>query len=327
MTGRSSGRGTGRGTGRGGARRSGSITGSGRGTGRGRSGRRRRVQPADGSAVKFAVPPLDTLDLAASMDRVAKILARSVGDVARKYDATVGQLYVVAALCRAPKGLTAKEMASALAIRPGSLTGMLDTLQDKGVLRRERVVGDGRQQRLVLLDGARELVAALHEVDAAVSASLQGLQESSLGELRMLSERTEEALRSRTSLPMPDSLSADDDGADADDPDGADETTEALAADDGPDDLEAAPQDESPAGSPEEGDAQEAVAQTAPAQAGETPTYPDPPPQPRRSVAEPTERYNPREAEDDPSLRRGLLKIGTRVLTAVDAQLRRRRDD
>ena len=217
-----------------------------------------------GAAAQFEVPPLDTLQLAATMDRVAKLLSRAVGDVARQHDATPGQLYIVAALSRAPEGLSAKALADALAIRPGSLTGMLDRLEERGVLRRDKVEGDGRQQRLVLLAGAANLIAALPEVDATVQSSLGGTSGDGLTALRELAEQTEDCLR------------------------------------------------DSPAPRPKK-------------------TVRPPVIEPKRapSEARPAMADNwlpPRTKSRRPSIRRGLGSISSRVLSAVDAQIRKRRD-
>lgn len=262
-----------------------------------------KVRAAGGPAVQFEVPALDTLELASTMDRVAKILARSVGEVARKYDATAGQMFIVAALSRAPDGLTAKHLAAALAIRPGSLTGMLDTLEKRGVVRRDRVPGDARQQQLVLLEGARPLVEALNEVDAAVAGTLIGLDETQLAGLRVLSQQTEAALRA-------DAVQGDavqDDAVQGD----AETSVAAAHAAVASDEAAAAAATEAPA-APEV-----SKAVTEPAQ----PYYPPPP------VRQPLDnRMPPPQRAEDPGLRRNLFSLTTRVLNAVDAQVRKRRD-
>ncbi len=272
-----------------------------------RSGRgKSKAHAAPGGAARFDLPALDTLALAASMDRVAKILARAVGEVARVHNATAGQMYIVAALSRAPDGLTAKHLASALAIRPGSLTGMLNTLERRAVIRRERVPGDGRQQNIVLIEGAQELVSALGEVDKAVGASLAGLDADDRSRLRQLSEETEAALRVERALPLvKGSRASNEDDAEASPAETASQATKAAKA-------------------TEEVAAQKvaepmATAEPAPAvsQPEAPPQYPDP---------KPDNRMPPPSREDDPGLARNLFSLSSRVLSAVDAQIRRRRD-
>ena len=273
-----------------------------------RGGRQKaKVRAANGPAVQFDVPALDTLDLASSMDRVAKILARSVGEVARKYDATAGQMFIVAALCRAPAGLTAKHLASALAIRPGSLTGMLDTLEKRGVVRRERVPGDARQQRLVLLENARPLVDALSEVDAMVAGTLVGLDKDRLAGLHTLSQQTEAALRAETAL-----------------------LASAAPVEEAPATVEETPAtvEETPATVDAPAAKKTAAEKAEKAEKAEQPTteparpyYPPPPVRPQ-----PDNRMPPPQRAEDPGLRRNLFSLTTRVLNAVDAQVRKRRD-
>ena len=168
---------------------------------RSRGGRRRLADA--GAGIHYDVDELPNIDLMASLDRVAKMLARVVGEVARKNGATTSQLQVVAALARTPDGLTAKHLAAALAIRPGTLTGMLDTLERRGILQRERVKGDARQQRIVLLEGARPLVDALSEVESRIDGLFEGIGEGTRDALSVLSDRTESHLRHDSSLPMP----------------------------------------------------------------------------------------------------------------------------
>ncbi len=174
--------------------------------GKGRSARRgrgRRRLAEAGSGAQYDVGELPNLDLMASLDRVAKMLARLVGEVARAHGATTSQLQVVAALARTPDGLTAKHLAAALAIRPGSLTGMLDTLEERNILQRERVKGDARQQRIVLLEGAQPLVDALAEVERRIDELFASIGDGTRDQLAILSDRTEGFLRKDTRLPMP----------------------------------------------------------------------------------------------------------------------------
>ena len=149
----------------------------------------------------FDPPDVPVFAVAACLDRVAKILSRAIGQVAREHGATVGQVLIVDALLRTPGGMTAKELASALAIRPGSLTGMIDTLVARDVLRRERVPGDARQQRLVLMDGAKDLVAALPKMNDEVAALLRDVDPAVLEQLGAAASTAEINIRKLSDLP------------------------------------------------------------------------------------------------------------------------------
>lgn len=163
----------------------------------------RRRRAPQGEAVQFELDELPTFAVASALDRVAKLISRAIGDIARDHDATPGQLHIVERLARSSDGLTAKQLAAALAIRPGSLTGMLDAMQAKGVLQRESVRGDARQQKIVLLAGAAPLIELLPKVDALIAARLGQLDTGALGTMQNLVDHAENAAREHAALPTP----------------------------------------------------------------------------------------------------------------------------
>ncbi|MBP47356.1 MAG: hypothetical protein CMH53_05410 [Myxococcales bacterium] len=126
---------------------------------------------------------LPSYHLFTTLDRVNKLMTRKIGEIARAHNATSTQLMVVATLARHPDGLKSKDLSAALAIRPGSLTGTLDTLQDRGYIARVRVAGDGRQQRIVLLTKAEELIEALAEAERTLSQTFSACSSQNLGGL------------------------------------------------------------------------------------------------------------------------------------------------
>ena len=167
---------------------------------------RRWLRRSGGDLVQFEVPSLQYLDFAYSLDHVSKIVARAIGDVARAVDATAGQLQVIAAVARVPDGLTAKQIAAALAIRPGSLTGMLDKLEMRGAIARIPVPGDARQARIVLREPARPLVDALIKVDTEVQRLLAPLGVDALQRMADLAVAIEDQLRGDVGVPVPAAL-------------------------------------------------------------------------------------------------------------------------
>ncbi len=157
-------------------------------------------------ATQFELPSLQFLDVAHSLDHVNKIVARRIGDVARDVEATPGQLQVVAAVARAPEGLTAKQIAAALAIRPGSLTGMLDQLEVRGAIARLPVPGDARQARIVLRAEAQPLIDALERVNQQVARLLSPLGDDTLQKVADLAGQLEDQLRDDVGVPVPEVL-------------------------------------------------------------------------------------------------------------------------
>lgn len=179
-----------------------SRKGSSRRGGRGRSsGRRTIVEPA-----QFELPDLYDLDVANCLDHISKIVTRAIGEVAREVDATPGQLQVIAAVARSQSGLTARQVADALAIRPGSLTGMLDQLEQRGAIARNPVPGDARQQMIVLQPDAAHLVDALRHANRRIGALLAPLGKDALDNLGHLATTIEDALREDIAQPVPPSL-------------------------------------------------------------------------------------------------------------------------
>jgi DNA-binding MarR family transcriptional regulator len=66
--------------------------------------------------------------------------------------------------------LSPKRLGRALALSPPNLTLLLDRMQARGLIRRERSLTDGRSQNIVLADAGQRLA----ETGAAVAASMEG---------------------------------------------------------------------------------------------------------------------------------------------------------
>jgi DNA-binding MarR family transcriptional regulator len=68
--------------------------------------------------------------------------------------------------------LTPKRLGQALALSGPNLTLLLDRLQDRDLLRRERSATDGRSQNIVLTDAGRRLTQAAGEAAAPMEREL-----------------------------------------------------------------------------------------------------------------------------------------------------------
>mgnify|MGYP000057623439 FL=1 len=68
--------------------------------------------------------------------------------------------------------LTPKRLGQALALSGPNLTLLLDRLQDRGLLRRERSTTDGRSQNIVLTDAGRALTQAAGDAAAPMEREL-----------------------------------------------------------------------------------------------------------------------------------------------------------
>ena len=264
---------------------------------------RRFSKPVE--AATFDVPPLATLELAGRLDRVAKLVTRGVSDVARQHGATPTQLHVVERLARSPGGLTAKQLAQALAIQPGSLTGTIDGLEKRGIVQRQPVPGDGRQHQVVLLPGAKELVELLPEVDAAISASLGALGGEVAAGLNEVMTDAERAIRSQRAVPTPAVL----------------KRSKAENSDEERDEAAAPAAEEAAQPAQEVAEAkQEAAATPEP----ETKPVVEPPPfaRPEHPPEQRSWEPPPRREQSEGSIGRGLFRIASRVISAAEGRRR-----
>ena len=84
----------------------------------------------------------------------------------REWGTTLPRFDVMAALHRAPRGLTMSELSGVLRVSNGNVTGIVDRLAEDGALRREAVEGDRRASRVRLTEEGRagfEEMARVHE--------------------------------------------------------------------------------------------------------------------------------------------------------------------
>ena len=265
---------------------------------------RARIRKKGAAApANFHLRELPTLEFAGRVDRIAKLVARAVGDVARDHGATASQLHIVERLARSPEGLTAKQLAAALAIRPGSLTGMLDSLEKRGVLQRQSVKGDARQQKIVLLEGAEDFVALLPKVEAAIAASLGTLAKEDVGRLSEDLAGAEAAIRVKRAAPAPRLV-----------PTPAPEVVEASVQSASAPGPVTAPTVAAPAAAAQ-APAPAAVDRTLPVPevAAAPAPKPDEPPQWQRAD---------RREQSEGSLGRGLFRIASRVISAAEGRRR-----
>ena len=90
-------------------------------------------------------------------------------------------------LVQANEAIAPKRLARALAVTAPNLTLLLDRLQDRGLIRRERNPLDGRSQNVVLTDRgrklAREAAAAAEPMERELLSNLSGAEHAMLIEL------------------------------------------------------------------------------------------------------------------------------------------------
>ncbi|MBK7862299.1 MAG: MarR family transcriptional regulator [Archangiaceae bacterium] len=95
----------------------------------------------------------------------SKAMARALG-------VTGPQRFVLRVLQRSP-GLSAKDLAAYLHLHPSTLTGVLQRLEDRGLLTREKDQRDARRQRLTLTaSGGKVLARKAASVEAVLRQAL-----------------------------------------------------------------------------------------------------------------------------------------------------------
>ncbi|HET9152187.1 MAG TPA: MarR family winged helix-turn-helix transcriptional regulator [Gemmatimonadales bacterium] len=130
-------------------------------------------------------------ELLGALWRAADVSRARVGAVAEQQGITFQQYMVLRVLASAGgDGLPTLEIAARLVERAPGITGLLDRLERRGVVRRDRGDRDRRQVRCALTDEGRVLVSRLAE-DAAIAArqSVSMLTNHELGVLRHLAQR------------------------------------------------------------------------------------------------------------------------------------------
>jgi DNA-binding MarR family transcriptional regulator len=121
------------------------------------------------------------------------LIEGSLGQSLRqRFGSTLPRFDLLSQLHRHPEGLLMSELSRQLMVTGGNVTGLADSLQSEGLIRRESVEGDRRATRLRLTDKGKarfEEMAAEHEgwvsdmFSALNPSERQGLHEL-LGKLK-----------------------------------------------------------------------------------------------------------------------------------------------
>lgn len=124
--------------------------------------------------------PTPTGQLWLALDRVHALLARRVYGILGDFGLTVPQ-YRVLRLLDDAEGLTASDLAEALGVTPGNLTGVLDRLEAAGHLSRGRDPQDRRSLRVQITpEGRAHIRRCVPSVRAHVAELFAPLAEGDL---------------------------------------------------------------------------------------------------------------------------------------------------
>jgi DNA-binding MarR family transcriptional regulator len=123
--------------------------------------------------------PEPALSLGVLSDVLGYHVAQAAVTTVDMFDRHIGQPfglrkeeYSLLLLLLANEPPTPKRLGQALALSAPNLTLLLDRLQDRGLLRRERSATDGRSQNIVLTEAGRELTQASAAAAAPMESEL-----------------------------------------------------------------------------------------------------------------------------------------------------------
>lgn len=137
-----------------------------------------------------------------TLDRVYTILSRNITGKITALGLTAPQYRVLRQL-RQPGGaaLSASELAERLGVTPGNLTGILDRLEQEGLLTRERGVQDRRSLQVSITPAGEALMQrAVPELHAHLRGLFAPLGLSDVAQVQSLLERLESHLLSAQEL-------------------------------------------------------------------------------------------------------------------------------
>jgi DNA-binding MarR family transcriptional regulator len=161
----------------------------------GRSAVTDQVVEGTGTSPKTRLPLQVHLRLARCRNLMMREMRRSV----ERWDLTMPQFDVLAELARAPEqGFTFVELSRLLLVTSGNLTGIIDRLEEYGLVKREAELTDRRVTRMRLTPlGRRRIEEILPQHAADVSQVLSVMPRERLALLNDLLGELRDALRTQ----------------------------------------------------------------------------------------------------------------------------------
>lgn len=137
-----------------------------------------------------------------TLDRVYTILSRNITGKVTALGLTAPQYRVLRQLQQTGGGpLSASELADRLGVTPGNLTGILDRLEQEGLLTRQRGVQDRRSLQVGITPAGEALMQrAVPELHAHLRGLFAPLELADLSQVQGLLERLESHLLSEQAL-------------------------------------------------------------------------------------------------------------------------------
>jgi MarR family transcriptional regulator, organic hydroperoxide resistance regulator len=141
-------------------------------------------------------------EAAVALMRTADLVRRNLAAVLGPHDLT-GQQYNVLRILRGAgeKGLPTLEIAERMIEETPGITRLIDRLEAKGLVARERCATDRRQVFCRITRAGAELLASLDRpLGEAIDAAMSGLKKRELTELVALLDRTRDSLHDQLQI-------------------------------------------------------------------------------------------------------------------------------
>lgn len=112
-----------------------------------------------------------------------------------RYDMTPAQTHTLIYLCSQDASVPQREVVEHLRVKPSTVNGILDRMEEKGIIRRTADKNDQRQKRVSATEKGRELKALVQNAfQDAEAAMARGLRPDEVEALRSLLSRVIENL-------------------------------------------------------------------------------------------------------------------------------------
>jgi DNA-binding MarR family transcriptional regulator len=110
---------------------------------------------------EFTAPAQPDVDLATGLVRLARVVQDVFARVSARHELTAAQARLLCVLTEGPKGMG--ELAGILGVEKAAMTGLIDRIERRGLVRRTPVPGDRRACHVALTSCGEERAIAVHE--------------------------------------------------------------------------------------------------------------------------------------------------------------------
>jgi DNA-binding MarR family transcriptional regulator len=108
-----------------------------------------------------AAPAEPAVDLATGLVRLARVVQDVFARVSARHELTAAQARLLCVLTEGPRAMS--ELAAILGVEKAAMTGLIDRIERRGLVRRTAVPGDRRACHIALTSSGEERAVAVHD--------------------------------------------------------------------------------------------------------------------------------------------------------------------